>query len=125
MYYKTTSSDRNSTLTTNIVQDVPDAEKPETWRFQVVTSWVGERDLSWTDSDRLAMVKSRMQDQAEPFRSANLWIPDDTPVTFDDIAYWVTVPWDNHGGRITLAGDAAHPQAPRKHPSSLRRPDFG
>lgn len=63
------------------------------------------------------MVKSRMQDQAEPFRSANLWIPDDTPVKFDDIAYWVTIPWDNHGGRITLAGDAAHPQAPRKQSS--------
>ncbi|KAI4125379.1 MAG: hypothetical protein LQ347_005395 [Umbilicaria vellea] len=96
------------------VQDLPDAEKPETWRFQVVTSWVGERDPSWTDSDRLALVKSRMQDQAEPFRSVNLWIPDDTPVTFDDIAYWVTIPWNNHGGRITLAGDAAHPQAPHR-----------
>ncbi|KAA6406834.1 MAG: hypothetical protein FRX48_09332 [Lasallia pustulata] len=96
------------------IYDVPDAEKPETWSFQVVTSWVGERDLSLTDSERLAMVKSRMQDQAEPFRSANLWIPDDTPVKFDDIAYWVTIPWDNHGGRITLAGDAAHPQAPHR-----------
>lgn len=70
------------------------------------------------------MVKSRMQDQAEPFRSANLWIPDGTPVTFDDIAYWVTIPWDNHGGRITLAGDAAHPQAPRKHPSFPRENPF-
>ena len=93
---------------------MPDAGKPETWRFQVVTSWIGERDLSLNDADRLAMIKSCMHDQAEPFRSANLWIPDDTPVTFDDLAYWVTIPWDNHGGRVTLAGDAAHPQAPRK-----------
>lgn len=26
----------------------------------------------------------------------------------DRIAIWEPIPWDNHGGRVTLAGDAAH-----------------
>jgi 2-polyprenyl-6-methoxyphenol hydroxylase-like FAD-dependent oxidoreductase len=51
---------------------------------------------------------------AEPFRSAVLWMPDDTKVSFDRMVYWVTVPWDSRQGRVTLVGDAAHPMAPCK-----------
>jgi len=37
----------------------------------------------------------------------------DTTQAFNDRLYYlVLVPWDNHGGRITLAGDAAHPMPP-------------
>jgi hypothetical protein len=41
-------------------------------------------------------------------------MPNNTKVTYDKMAYWVPVPWDNHEGRVTLAGDAAHPMTPRK-----------
>lgn len=44
-------------------------------------------------------------------------MPDDTNITYDRMAYWVPVSWDSRDGRITLAGDAAHPMTPRKHTS--------
>lgn len=97
------------------VQDVPDPEKPETWRFQIAITWKGERDPNMTDADRLKLIKSKAELLADPFKSAILWMPEGTPVTFDDLSYWVTIPWDNHQGRVTLAGDAAHPFPPSKH----------
>ncbi|KAI9796417.1 MAG: hypothetical protein M1833_006189 [Piccolia ochrophora] len=96
------------------IQDVPDPDKPETWRFQVVTSWMGRPDSTLDNVGRLAQVKAKAKDLADPFRSAVLWIPDDTKVTYNSIGYWVTKPWENHGGRVTLAGDAAHPMPPHR-----------
>lgn len=51
----------------------------------------------------------------QPFKSAIQWIPDDYPMTYDQINYWDCIPWDTHGGRVTLAGDAAHPMPPRRY----------
>jgi 2-polyprenyl-6-methoxyphenol hydroxylase-like FAD-dependent oxidoreductase len=96
------------------VQDVPDPEDPANWRFQVVTSWLGKQDDSLDAAGRLAQVKEKASTMCEPFRSAVLWMPDDTKITYDTMAYWVTAPWDNHDGRVTLAGDAAHPMTPRE-----------
>lgn len=45
---------------------------------------------------------------SEPRRSILKWLPDNQEVPFDPIKLWEPTPWDNHGGRITLAGDAAH-----------------
>jgi 2-polyprenyl-6-methoxyphenol hydroxylase-like FAD-dependent oxidoreductase len=96
------------------VQDVPDENDPANWRFQLVTSWLGRQDTSLDAAGRLAEVKQKASDMCEPFRSAVMWIPDDTKITYNAIAYWVPAPWDNHDGRVTLAGDAAHPMTPRK-----------
>jgi len=41
-------------------------------------------------------------------------MPDDTRVTYDRIGYWIPIPWDNHSGRSTLCGDAAHPMTPHR-----------
>jgi len=38
----------------------------------------------------------------------------DTQIPAGACTYWHIVPWDNHGGRVTLAGDAAHAITPRK-----------
>jgi 2-polyprenyl-6-methoxyphenol hydroxylase-like FAD-dependent oxidoreductase len=59
-------------------------------------------------------VRQKASGMCEPFRSAVMWIPNDTKTTYDTMAYWVPVPWDTHDGRVTLAGDAAHPMTPRK-----------
>jgi hypothetical protein len=67
-----------------------------------------------SNEERIARVKSAANELSEPFRSANLWIPDDTIINIDPIAYWVPIPFENHQGRITLCGDAAHPLPPRK-----------
>jgi len=96
------------------IQDVPDPEDPANWKFQVVTSWLGKQDDSLDTPGRLAQVKEKASTMCEPFRSAVMWMPDDTKITYDTMAYWVTVPWDNHDGRVTLAGDAAHPMTPHR-----------
>lgn len=62
----------------------------------------------------LAEVKELATDLAEPWRSSLLWIPDDTDVTCNTVAYWPTTPWDSKHGTITLAGDSAHPVPPHR-----------
>jgi 2-polyprenyl-6-methoxyphenol hydroxylase-like FAD-dependent oxidoreductase len=104
-------------LISGSVQDVPDPDKPESWIFQVVNSWIGQRDPAMDNAARLAQIKAHASDFAEPFRSATLAMPADTIVTYNTMAYWVPIPWDNKGGRATLAGDAAHPMPPCKSPS--------
>lgn len=96
------------------IQDVPDPEDPANWQFQVVTSWLGERDESLDAAGRLAQVKEKGSTMCEPFRSAVMWMPDDTKITYDTMAYWVSIPWDDHDGRVALAGDAAHPMTPHR-----------
>jgi len=92
---------------------MPDGpDHPETWVFHLAMAWLGNPDHSLGYKERLAMIKERAGELAEPARSAFTWIPPDTPVHKADISYWITQPWDNHGGRMTLVGDAAHPMPP-------------
>lgn len=105
-----------------LVIDVPDDKAPETWKFQLMTSWRKSDD---DEKDKiaaagLAEIKMKTKDFAEPFRSANAWIPDGTPVYTNRMTYWEPNPWDNHGGRISLAGDAAHPMTFRTLYAALR-----
>jgi 2-polyprenyl-6-methoxyphenol hydroxylase-like FAD-dependent oxidoreductase len=95
-------------LTAPLVYEVPDTSSPETWSFQLACSWFGERESS------LATVNQKMKSFAEPFRSAFAWIPQGTSPNNGAIRYWVPISWDNHEGRATLVGDAAHPLPPRK-----------
>ena len=97
------------------IQDVPDSSKPESWEFQVMPSWLGDRDPGLTDADRLAKLKELAIGLAEPWSNALKWIPEGTPVADNAVSCWVTSNWDSQGGRITLAGDAAHPLPPRNH----------
>ena len=50
----------------------------------------------------------------QPFRSAIQWLPDDLPLNYDILNYWISTPWDTRNGRATLAGDAAHPMPPHR-----------
>lgn len=71
-------------------------------------------DPTLSSAERLALIKEKCQGLAEPFRSAYTWIPDGIHVPNQGISYWITVPWHNHDGRATLAGDAAHPLPPHR-----------
>lgn len=53
------------------------------------------------------------------FQSAIDWTPDGSYVSINEMKYWVPTPWNNYGGRVTLAGDAAHPMLICKHSDLL------
>ncbi|KAK1849775.1 hypothetical protein CCHR01_07593 [Colletotrichum chrysophilum] len=93
--------------------DVPDPEDPETWEFQVALSLWSTEDPPETNEDRMKYFKKLAEPYCEPYRSAALWVPDDTYIPRDKYAEWKRIaPWKNFGGRVTVAGDAAHPMCP-------------
>ncbi|KAF7541892.1 hypothetical protein G7054_g221 [Neopestalotiopsis clavispora] len=79
----------------------------------VIISWIMKDAVAdaipRTNPERIAMMKERAKDFAEPLRSIVMDIPDDldytTPLRLGDFP---CQDWDNRNGRITLAGDAAH-----------------
>ncbi|KAF9870872.1 hypothetical protein CkaCkLH20_11544 [Colletotrichum karsti] len=93
--------------------DVPDPKDPKTWEFQVALSLWTDEEPPETNEGRMKLFKKLAGSYCEPYRSAALWVPDDTYIPRDKYAEWTSiVPWNNFGGRITLAGDAAHPMCP-------------
>lgn len=63
----------------------------------------------------MSFFKHRASEWAEPWRSAGLAIAPDTHLPLDKSTYWARcAKWDNRGGRVTLAGDAAHPMTPHR-----------
>ncbi|KIM30786.1 hypothetical protein M408DRAFT_270199 [Serendipita vermifera MAFF 305830] len=96
------------------IQDVPSPDEPETWKFQIMPSWKGTRDETMDDAARLSKLKEIAETLAEPWKSELKWIPDGTPVADNAVSYWKTTQWNNMGGRVTLAGDAAHPMPPHR-----------
>lgn len=83
-----------------------------TWTFHYVITFPKELPgmpfRGQSNAERLRVLKSLADDFAEPRRSALKWMPEDQEIPNDSIKVWVPTQWDNHGGRITLAGDAAH-----------------
>lgn len=83
------------------------------YTIQFTISWgfrdpSGGDDVPPTSPERLANVKRRASNFAEPFRTAILSVPDDTLVTEIKLGDWPCLEWDNRGGSVTMAGDAAH-----------------
>ena len=98
------------------VLEVEDPDKPEEWKFQNVTSWKGRpsiEDLK-DPQDRVKHLKRIAAEYADPWRTAGTAISDDAVLPVDRCTYWMPKDWDNRGGTITLAGDAAHPMLPRE-----------
>lgn len=117
------------------LQSVPDPKDPTTWSFQITITWPPllspdqkNRDPPHTLKDLQELTK----DWASPKREALQWLgdseamvtdgffgkdgehntaaPETDPhqlvIPSDRVSVWVPVPWDNHNGRVTLAGDA-------------------
>lgn len=100
-------------------QDASDATRPETWTFFFYISWNSgleeqDRTAGWNDKQRLDQAKAFAREDkfADPWKSAYEWLPDDMPVWYMSMTDWdpgeKEHEWDNHGGLVTLAGDAAH-----------------
>ncbi|KJX94966.1 FAD/NAD(P)-binding domain-containing protein [Zymoseptoria brevis] len=95
------------------MQDVPDPNDPSTWVFNFFACWRGEPPSTTPTSDELRdLIVAKSKDLHEPYRSVIAHLPPDAVFTPLTLATWTAQPWPTHGGRITLAGDAAHPMLP-------------
>ena len=102
------------------VLDVPHKDAPpQEWKFQFHTGWLGYPHKSDLDSPEKAVYqfKTTFAACAEPFHSVAAAMPDDAIPPVDD--GWQFNPigdftWNNHGGKVTLAGDAAHSMLPHR-----------
>lgn len=100
--------------------DVPSPDaSPEHWKFQIYSGWKGEPRKADLDTNEKAMehFKRIFEQIAEPFYSVGKSLPSDLILPVDD--GWNFEPngdfeWDNHGGKVTLAGDAAHSMLPHR-----------
>lgn len=91
---------------------VGDKDDYSTWTFHFVITYpkklTGTPLKGKSNAERVSILRSLADNFAEPRRSALTWLPDDLEVPDDSIKMWSPEPWDNHDGRVTLAGDAAH-----------------
>jgi 2-polyprenyl-6-methoxyphenol hydroxylase-like FAD-dependent oxidoreductase len=107
------------------LQDAPEVDKPEGWTFFFYISWNSsleqqdEERKSFGNKERLAQVKEKAKSFCEPWKSAFEWVPEDKRCWYFDLSTWdPSTPehhWDTRNGRVTLAGDAAHPMTYRRH----------
>lgn len=80
-----------------------------------VSSWRDDSDEDIADPVEIRKVYEEWSHKlAEPFRTPYLAAPEYSPIWCDRLGQWPTIAWDNMRGRVTLAGDAAHPMTYRK-----------
>ena len=98
------------------LHNAPDPEKPENWVFFHYISFPEPASLinTKTKTEHALHQKELAAQFADPIRSAFEWMPKDNErVWYGKLNYWDPGEkghrWDNYQGRITLAGDAAHP----------------
>jgi 2-polyprenyl-6-methoxyphenol hydroxylase-like FAD-dependent oxidoreductase len=75
-------------------------------------TWKGKAEDYLDNESRLAAFREAAKPFCDPYTSVAEWVPDGIPISLSATNYWVTTPWNNHNGRVTLMGDAAHPMTP-------------
>ncbi|KAJ4413547.1 hypothetical protein N0V82_008485 [Gnomoniopsis sp. IMI 355080] len=90
------------------VHNSRDKQSLDEWDFMFILSWAQEAPVHLTGDEILDDIYRRGDGFAEPFRSLLHGIPAGTRAWHNRLSSWMPVPWDNRGGRVTLAGDAAH-----------------
>ncbi|KAB5575398.1 hypothetical protein GE09DRAFT_1091864 [Coniochaeta sp. 2T2.1] len=97
------------------LHDGDDIEHPENWTFFHYISFPEPRhEINHrTNREHVLHQKELAKKFANPWRSVFEWMDVDTPVWYSKLRNWdPSLPhhrWDNRRGRVTLAGDAAHP----------------
>ncbi|GKT93696.1 LOW QUALITY PROTEIN: hypothetical protein Ct61P_11546 [Colletotrichum tofieldiae] len=82
-----------------------------TWETFWVKVWRGH-SVNLQGREAIKYATKDLTGICEPFRSALEWTPGDSSCYIDEMKYWLPSLWDTHDGRVTLAGDAAHPMLP-------------
>ncbi|PHH77950.1 hypothetical protein CDD80_7573 [Ophiocordyceps camponoti-rufipedis] len=103
------------------ILDTPDTNgsrgtAAEYYRIQVIISWLADLDgndspstTTTTDGSRLAEMKQRATGFHPRLKTLVESVPSSTAVTEIVLQDWPChQAWNNHGGRVTLVGDAAH-----------------
>ncbi|KAK1985286.1 putative monooxygenase [Colletotrichum cereale] len=93
------------------VSSVGDPKDVSTWETFWVKIWRGH-SVSLRGQEAIEYATRDLAGICEPFRSALEWTPENSPCYLDEMKYWLPSPWETHDGRVTLAGDAAHPMLP-------------
>ncbi|KAL2818674.1 hypothetical protein BJX63DRAFT_429173 [Aspergillus granulosus] len=89
--------------------DIQDLEALQTAKFQIFISYVSENSKGSTNTDILEDLKAKTHDFVEPFRSAIAWLKPSHILNTGQVYGMDARSWNNHAGRVTLAGDSAHP----------------
>jgi 2-polyprenyl-6-methoxyphenol hydroxylase-like FAD-dependent oxidoreductase len=91
------------------------SQDPAEWVFMIIITWPvdddAETQAALAKDSRLLLERTRERTKGlvYPFDAMVRSIPEDTRVWYGKrMTYWPTKPWDNRGGRVTLAGDAVH-----------------
>ncbi|KAG6038656.1 hypothetical protein E4U41_003972 [Claviceps citrina] len=90
------------------VMSISNARDRSTWTTFWTKIWRG-KSLNLCGEQALEYVKNNTPPLRDVFQSAIEWTPQNSSVYINEMKYWIPTPWDNLGGRVTLAGDAAHP----------------
>ncbi|KAL9614588.1 MAG: hypothetical protein Q9167_000957 [Letrouitia subvulpina] len=100
------------------LHEAPDPNEPEGWVFFFYISYPEARDHipNKTTAEHIKLQKTLAKEYADPFRTAFEYLPDDSSTAwYGKMRHWDPEEqghrWDNSGGRVTLAGDAAHPMS--------------
>lgn len=91
-----------------VVMSISDPEDASTWTTFWTKIWRAE-SVKLSGQEALEYIENNTSPLRDVFQSAIDWTPRDSSVHIDEMKYWIPTPWDTLGGRVTLAGDAAHP----------------
>lgn len=100
------------------VHDAYDKPDPADWEFTFMLGWkqTGPIDSADDSAAIIRDMKRRALAAAEPFRGAVGAIDEGRRAYSSYLPYWPTQGWEGHParGKVTLAGDAAHPMTPHR-----------
>ncbi|KIX09766.1 uncharacterized protein Z518_00847 [Rhinocladiella mackenziei CBS 650.93] len=91
--------------------DKPVLDKPESWIYYILATWPKQEQIGDVSGDENMVdeLRRRMDGWTDPYKSAVEWAPKDVKAKAVPFKIWApSSNWDNHGGRVTLSGDAAH-----------------